>query len=64
LIMAAPYRCPSASLLIQHSVRRYAIGEVCRLLRYEAPVHTSQEAHYVSATVPSRLMLCKRISRR
>jgi hypothetical protein len=31
----------------------------CRLLGYKNPVRTSQEAHYVSATEPSRLMLCK-----
>jgi hypothetical protein len=33
--------------------------EECRLLGYKSPVRTSQEAHYVSATEPSRLMLCK-----
>jgi hypothetical protein len=33
--------------------------EECRLLWYKNPVHTSQETHYVSATDPSRLMLCK-----
>jgi hypothetical protein len=33
--------------------------EECRLLRYKNPVRTSQETHYVSATEPSRLMLCK-----
>jgi hypothetical protein len=33
--------------------------EECRLLGYKTPVPTSQEAHYVSATVLSRLMLCK-----
>jgi hypothetical protein len=26
---------------------------------YKTPVRTSQETHYVSATVPRRLMLCK-----
>jgi hypothetical protein len=26
---------------------------------YKTPVPTSQETHYVSATEPSRLMLCK-----
>jgi hypothetical protein len=31
----------------------------CRLLRYENPVCTSQEKYYISATEPSRLMLCK-----
>jgi hypothetical protein len=31
--------------------------EECRLLRYKNPVRTTQEAHYVSATEPSRLML-------
>jgi hypothetical protein len=31
----------------------------CRLLGYKTPVRTSQETHYVSATEPSRLMLCK-----
>jgi hypothetical protein len=30
-----------------------------RLLGYKTPDHTSQGAHYVSATEPSRLMLCK-----
>jgi hypothetical protein len=33
--------------------------EECRLLGYKHPVRTSQETHYVSATEPSRLMLCK-----
>jgi hypothetical protein len=33
--------------------------EECRLLGYENPVRTSQETHYVSATEPSWLMLCK-----
>jgi hypothetical protein len=33
--------------------------EECRLLGFKIPVHTSQESHYVSATEPSRLMLCK-----
>jgi hypothetical protein len=31
----------------------------CRLLRYKNPVRTSQEAHYISVTESSRLMLCK-----
>jgi hypothetical protein len=33
--------------------------EECRLLGYKNPVPTSRETHYVSATEPSRLMLCK-----
>jgi hypothetical protein len=33
--------------------------EVCRLLEYKNPVRTSQETHYISATEPSRWMLCK-----
>jgi hypothetical protein len=33
--------------------------EECRLLGYRTPVRTSQETHYVSATEPSQLMLCK-----
>jgi hypothetical protein len=33
--------------------------EEFRLLGYKNTVHTSQETHYVSATGPSRLMLCK-----
>jgi hypothetical protein len=33
--------------------------EECRLLGYRTPVLTAQETHYVSATGPSRLMLCK-----
>jgi hypothetical protein len=33
--------------------------EECRLLGYKTPFRTSQEAHYVSATVPSRLLPCK-----
>jgi hypothetical protein len=33
--------------------------EECRLLRHKTPVRTSQKTHYVSATEPSRLMLCK-----
>jgi hypothetical protein len=33
--------------------------EECRLLGYKTPVRTSQETHYISATEPSRLMLCK-----
>jgi hypothetical protein len=38
----------------------YIIGfEECRLLGYRNPVHTTQETHYVSATNPSQLMLCK-----
>jgi hypothetical protein len=28
-------------------------------LGYKNPVRTSQETHYVSATEPSRLLLCK-----
>jgi hypothetical protein len=31
----------------------------CHLLGYNTQVLTSQETHYVSATEPSRLMLCK-----
>jgi hypothetical protein len=31
----------------------------CHLLGYKSPVRTSQETHYVSATKPSWLMLCK-----
>jgi hypothetical protein len=34
--------------------------EECRLLGYKNPVHTSQETYYLSATEPSRLMLCKK----
>jgi hypothetical protein len=30
-----------------------------RLLGYESPVCTSEETHYVSATEPTHLMLCK-----
>jgi hypothetical protein len=37
--------------------------EECRLLGYKDPVRTSQETHYVSATEPSQLMLCKMLSR-
>jgi hypothetical protein len=33
--------------------------EECRLLGYKNPVHTPQETHYVSATEPRKLMLCK-----
>jgi hypothetical protein len=33
--------------------------EECRLLGYKNPVRTSQETHYVSATEPNRLLLCK-----
>jgi hypothetical protein len=33
--------------------------EEYRLLGYKNPVRTSQEIHYISATQPSRLMLCK-----
>jgi hypothetical protein len=33
--------------------------EECRLLGYKNPVYTSKEIYYVSATDPSRLMLCK-----
>jgi hypothetical protein len=33
--------------------------EECRLLGHKTPVRTSQETHYVSATEPSQLMLCK-----
>jgi hypothetical protein len=33
--------------------------EECRLLGYKAPVRTSQDTHYVSATELSQLMLCK-----
>jgi hypothetical protein len=33
--------------------------EECRLLGYKTPVRTSQETHYVTATEPTRLMLCK-----
>jgi hypothetical protein len=33
--------------------------EECRLLGYKNTVRTSQEAHYLSATEPSQLMLCK-----
>jgi hypothetical protein len=33
--------------------------EGCRILGYKNPVVTSKETHYVSATEPSRLMLCK-----
>jgi hypothetical protein len=33
--------------------------EECRPLGYKIPVHTSQEIHYVCATEPRRLKLCK-----
>jgi hypothetical protein len=33
--------------------------EECRILIHKNPVCTSQEIHYISATEPSRLMLCK-----
>jgi hypothetical protein len=33
--------------------------EECRRLGYNNTVRTSQETHYVSATEPSQLMLCK-----
>jgi hypothetical protein len=33
--------------------------EESRLLGYKNPVRTSQETYHVSATKPSRLMLCK-----
>jgi hypothetical protein len=33
--------------------------EEYRLLEYQISVRTSQDTHYVSATEPSRLMLCK-----
>jgi hypothetical protein len=33
--------------------------EECRLLGEKTPVRTSQETHYVSATEPSQLILCK-----
>jgi hypothetical protein len=33
--------------------------EECRPLGYENPVRASQETHYFSDTMPSRLMLCK-----
>jgi hypothetical protein len=35
------------------------VYEECRLLGYKNLVHTSRETHYVSATEPSQLMLCK-----
>jgi hypothetical protein len=35
------------------------VTEECHLLGYQNPVRTSQQTHYVSATEPSRLMLCK-----
>jgi hypothetical protein len=41
------------------SLQDSGIVEECRLLGYITPVRTSQETHYVSATEPSRLMLCK-----
>jgi hypothetical protein len=33
--------------------------EEWRLLAYKIPVRTSQETHYIPATEPSQLMLCK-----
>jgi hypothetical protein len=33
--------------------------EKFRFLGYKNPICTSQETYYVSATEPSRLMLCK-----
>jgi hypothetical protein len=33
--------------------------EEFRFMGYRNPVHTSQTTHYVTATEPSRLMLCK-----
>jgi hypothetical protein len=33
--------------------------EECPLIGYKNPARTSQETHYFSARVPSRLMLCK-----
>jgi hypothetical protein len=39
--------------------RLLASSPACRLLGYNNLVRTSQETHYVSATEPIRLMLCK-----
>jgi hypothetical protein len=33
--------------------------EECRFVGYIETIRTSQEAHYVSSTDPSRLMLCR-----
>jgi hypothetical protein len=33
--------------------------EGCRFLGYKIPVRTSQETYYISATYPSRLILCR-----
>jgi hypothetical protein len=33
--------------------------EEWRLLGYKNPARTTQETHYISATEPSQLMLCK-----
>jgi hypothetical protein len=49
----------NSSFLIRFEVLTVGDYEECRLLGNKNPVHTSQETHYVSATEPSRLMLCK-----
>jgi hypothetical protein len=46
---------------IRCKIRGFHSGdcEEWRLLGYKNPVRTSQETHYISATEPSQLMLCK-----
>jgi hypothetical protein len=42
-----------------HELEEHAQQEECRLLGCKTRVRTSQETHYVSATQPSLLLLCK-----
>jgi hypothetical protein len=49
-----------ASQRSKHSlIRTLDWPEQWRLLEYRTPVRTAQETHYVSATEPRQLMLCK-----
>jgi hypothetical protein len=41
------------------SKKSFIKQEECSLLGYKTSVRTSQETHYVSATQPSPLILCK-----
>jgi hypothetical protein len=52
-VLKVPRHCPFVLLVRVTHLTQFI------LLGYRNPVRTSQKTHYVSATEPNRLMLCK-----
>jgi hypothetical protein len=58
--LTSPLQSPASLCYVRFEVfTAGTMKNVCRLLGYKNPVHTSQETHYFSATDSSLLMLCK-----